>query len=71
MKSILIQLDNTTYRALARLAPTARRRSQFIREAIRRAIREAQYAAIRAAYEAQPDSEREADGWSSAEEYNE
>jgi predicted transcriptional regulator len=70
MKSVLIQLDEPTYRALSRVAPaTERRRSQFIREAIRRAIRDAEYARIRAAYEAKPDSEAEADDWSSAEEY--
>ena len=70
MKSLLIQLDEATYRALNRVAPARkRRRSQFIREAIRRAIRQTEYAAIRAAYEAQPDSEAEADDWSTAEEY--
>jgi len=63
--------DEPTYRAVNRLAsPRKRRRSQFIREAIRRAIREAEYAAMRAAYQAQPDSEAEADDWSTAEEYN-
>lgn len=70
MKSVLIQLDEPTYRALNRVAPAARRqRSQFMREAIRKAIREAEYARIRAAYQAKPDSEREADDWSSPEEY--
>jgi len=71
MKSFLVQLDEPTYRALNRLAPPRqRRRSRFIRDAIRRAIREAEYAAIRAAYEAQPDSEAEADDWSTAEEFH-
>ena len=70
MKAFLVQLDEPTYRALNRIAPARkRRRSQFIREAIRRAIREAEYDAIRAAYEAHPDSEAEADDWSTAEEY--
>lgn len=49
--------------------PSSRRRSQFIREAVRRAVREAEYARMRQAYLAQPDSETEADGWSGAEEY--
>ncbi len=70
MHSLLVQLDEATYRSLSRLAPPAsRRRAQFIREAIRKAIREAEYARIRRAYEAQPDSEAEADDWSTAEEY--
>lgn len=70
MKALLIHLDDSTYRALDRIAPaTQRRRSQFIREAVRRAVRQAEYAAMRAAYQAQPDSEAEADGWSTAEEY--
>ena len=70
MKSFLIQLDEPTCRALNRIAPARkRRRSQFIREAIRKAIRRAEYAAMCAAYEAHPDSEAEADDWSTAEEY--
>lgn len=70
MKSILVQLDESTYRALNQVAPAAKRRqSQFIREAIRKAVREAEYARVRMAYEARPDSESEADDWSSAEEY--
>jgi len=70
MRSILVQLDEPTYRALSQVLPAAkRRRSHFIREAIRKAIREAEYRRIRQAYLAQPDSEEEADDWSSAEEY--
>ena len=70
MKSILVELDGPTYAALNHIAPAAKRlRAQFIREAIRRAIREAEYERIRQAYLAQPDSEAEADDWSTAEEY--
>jgi len=70
MKALLVQLDEATYRALDRVAPPAnRRRSQFVREAIRRAVREAEFAHMRHAYLAQPDSEAEADDWSTAEEY--
>ncbi len=70
MKSILVQLDEATYRALRAAAPAARRRqSQFIRQAIRNAIREVEYQRIRRAYEKQPDSESEADDWSTPEEY--
>ncbi len=70
MKSILVQLDDATYRALKQEAPPAKRRqSQFIRQAIRRAIRQAEYERIRRAYEKRPDSESEADNWTTAEEY--
>jgi predicted transcriptional regulator len=70
MKSILVELDESTYAALNHIAPAAKRlRAQFIREAVRKAIREAEYERIRQAYLAQPDSEAEADDWSTAEEY--
>jgi predicted transcriptional regulator len=70
MPSILIQLDSQLYRRLERVAPAAkRRRTHFIRQAILRAILEAEEAHTRAAYLAQPDSEAEADDWSTAEEF--
>ena len=70
MKSILIQLDDQTYRLLDRVAPAAKRqRAQFIRQALQKAILETEEARTRAAYVAQPDSEAEADDWSNAEEY--
>ena len=70
MKPLLIQLDEATYRALNNVAPAAkRRRSEFVRNAIRYAVREAQYSRMRKAYEQQPDSPCEADDWSNAEEY--
>ncbi len=70
MKSILIQLDDRIYQLLERVAPAARRqRARFIREAILKAALDAEEARTRAAYAAQPDSESEADDWSSAEEY--
>ena len=70
MKPILIQLDEPTYRALENVAPAAkRRRAEFLRRAIRKAIRDEEYARIRLAYLAQPDSVEDADDWSSAEEY--
>jgi predicted transcriptional regulator len=70
MKSILIQLDDQTYRLLDRVAPAAKRqRAQFIRQALQKAILETEEARTRAAYLAQPDSEAEADDWSNAEEY--
>lgn len=71
MKSLLIQLDEQTLAALNRIAaPGKRERSEFVRQAIRKAIREAEYRAVREAYRKQPDSELDADDWSTAEEYN-
>ena len=68
MQSILIQLDDATYRLLERVAPAAKRkRAQFIRAAIRQAVLEAEEARTRAAYRVKPDSEAEADDWSGAE----
>jgi predicted transcriptional regulator len=70
MKALLVQLDDPTYRALNRIAPAKKRqRSQFIREAVRKAILDAEYERIRQAYLAQPDSADDADDWSSPEEY--
>ena len=68
MRSILIRLDETTYRALNRVGEKGAR-TEFIRAAIVRAIRDAEEARIRRAYILQPDSEDEADDWSSCEEY--
>ena len=70
MKSLLVQIDLPTYRALNRLAPAAKRkRAEFVRSAIKKAIREAEYARMRKAYQMKPDSEAEADDWANAEEF--
>ncbi len=70
MKSLLIQLDDQMMIALNRVvAPARRKRSEFIREAIRKAIRQAEYSAMRQAYRKQPDTGADADDWSTAEEY--
>ena len=70
MKPLLIQLDEHTLEALNRIAaPGKRRRSEFIRQAIRSAVRRAEYRAMRAAYEKQPDSPLDADDWSTAEDF--
>jgi len=70
MKSLLVQIDDDTLAALNRIAkPANRLRSEFIRQAIRKAIREAEYAAMREAYRKQPDSAADADDWSTAEEF--
>ena len=65
MNSILIQLDDATFRLLERVAPAAKRqRARFIRAALLRALMEAEEARTRAAYRQHPDSEAEADDWS-------
>ena len=70
MRSILIQLDDTTYKALNQVAPAAkRRRTEFIRQAVKDAIRRQEYARIREAYRKQPDLAAESDDWSSCEEF--
>jgi predicted transcriptional regulator len=68
MPSVLIRLDESTYRALNSVAEK-RRRAEFIRGAITRAIIEAEEVRTRRAYELQPDSEAEADDWSNCEEF--
>ena len=70
MQSILIQLDDEVYHLLNRVAPPAKRkRAQFVRNALLKALMEAEEARTRAAYQAQPDSESEADDWTTAEEF--
>jgi metal-responsive CopG/Arc/MetJ family transcriptional regulator len=70
MRSVLVQLDNETYRALNKVAPPAqRKRIEFIRRAIKEAIRREEYQKIRRAYQAQPDSSADADAWSNPEEF--
>ena len=65
MPSILIQPDEATYKALDRIAPSAKRkRTQFIRDAVKAAIRKQEYAEMREAYRKHPDSASEADNWS-------
>ena len=51
-------------------APAAkRRRAQFIRQAVLKAVLDAEETNTRAAYRVKPDSEAEADDWSNAEKY--
>jgi metal-responsive CopG/Arc/MetJ family transcriptional regulator len=70
MKSLLVQLDEQTLDALNRIAaPGKRQRSEFVRQAIRRAVRRAEFAAMRDAYLKRPDSADDVDDWSTAEEY--
>jgi len=70
MKPFLIQLDEQTLVALNRVAePGKRKRSEFVRQAIRKAIRQAEFRAMREAYARNPDSAQDADDWSTPEEF--
>jgi metal-responsive CopG/Arc/MetJ family transcriptional regulator len=70
MESLLIQIDAATLRALNRVAPTAqRKRAEFVRAAIRKAIFEAEERRTRLAYRKHPDTETAADDWQDAEEW--
>ena len=71
MPSIRVQLDDATYKALNHVAPAAKRkRTEFIRAAIKEAIRQREYADMREAYRKQPDSASESDSWSNCEKYS-
>jgi metal-responsive CopG/Arc/MetJ family transcriptional regulator len=70
MPALLIQLDELTLRALDQVAPVAKRqRSEFIRRAVKEAIRKEEGIRMRDAYLRQPDSEAEADDWSTCEKF--
>jgi predicted transcriptional regulator len=57
MKQILIELDDETLARLERVAPArARRRSEFIRAALSKALWEIEERATAEAYRRQPDS---------------
>jgi predicted transcriptional regulator len=57
MRAVLIDLDDDVAAALERVAPgRSRRRSEFIRNAIRRALWELEEQATAAAYRRQPDT---------------
>jgi Arc/MetJ-type ribon-helix-helix transcriptional regulator len=57
-------------RSLNKVAPAAKRqRAEFIRQAVRLAIRKREYEAIREAYLRKPDSAKDADDWSNADEW--
>ena len=61
MKQLLIELEDDVAEKLERVAPgRARRRSEFIRKAIRRALWELEEEATAAAYRKHPDSANDA-----------
>jgi predicted DNA-binding protein len=58
LKQILLELDDETAARLDEVAPArSRRRSDFIRTAIRRALQEIEEQATEAAYRLKPDTE--------------
>lgn len=58
MKQILIELDDATAKRLEAVAPArSRRRSQFIREAVRRLLDQLEERGMEAAYRRAPDVE--------------
>jgi hypothetical protein len=58
MKQVLLELDDDTASRLEKVAPArSRRRSEFIRAAIRRALWDLAEAATEEAYRREPDSE--------------
>ena len=62
------ELDDATCKALSQIAPAAkRRRTDFVRQAVKEAIRREEFARMREAYQEQPDSD--ADDWSNAESF--
>jgi predicted transcriptional regulator len=61
MKQLLIEIDEDMARRLERVAPArSRRRSEFVRSAIRRALWDLEERATEQAYARQPDSEADA-----------
>jgi predicted transcriptional regulator len=61
MKQLLIEIDEETATKLERVAPArSRKRSEFIRSALRRALWELEEQATADAYQRQPDSARDA-----------
>ena len=61
MKQLIIELDDETAERLDQVAPArSRKRSQFIRSAIRRALWELEERATAEAYRKQPDSAADA-----------
>jgi predicted transcriptional regulator len=68
--SILVELDDATFKRLNEIAPSAKRqRSEFVRSAVKDAIRRREFAQMRAAYLKTPDTETAADDWSGCEEF--
>jgi metal-responsive CopG/Arc/MetJ family transcriptional regulator len=64
-------VDEHTLAALNRIAsPGKRKRADFVRRAIRKAIRRVEYRAMREPYRKQPDFLFDAEDWSTPEEFH-
>ena len=61
MKTLIVELDDEVAEKLERVAPgKARRRSEFVRNAVRKALWEIEEQATAEAYRRQPDSAKDA-----------
>jgi metal-responsive CopG/Arc/MetJ family transcriptional regulator len=70
MPSVLVQLDDATYKALNQVvAPANRKRTEFIRAAVKEAIRRRVNADMQKAYRNQPDLASDSDSWSNCEKF--
>ena len=72
MPQVLVHFDESTLKAIDRIAPAAKRqRADFIRKAVKDALFQRETERMREAYRLQPDSADDADTWDSAEEWKE
>ncbi len=72
MPQVLIHFDETTLKAIDRIAPAAKRkRADFIRQAVKDAIFRNETDRMREAYRLQPDSVEGSDAWELPEEWEE
>ena len=72
MPQVLVHFDESTLKAIDRIAPAAKRqRADFIRKAVKDALFLRETERMREAYRLQPDSADDADTWDSAEEWKE
>ena len=72
MPQVLVHFDESTLKAIDRIAPAAKRqRADFIRKAVKDALFQRETERMREAYRLQPDTVDDADTWESAEEWRE
>jgi predicted transcriptional regulator len=72
MPQVLIHFDESTLKAIDRIAPAAKRkRTEFIRQAVKDAIFRQETDRMREAYRLQPDSVDDSDAWELPEEWKE
>jgi predicted transcriptional regulator len=70
MHTVVVKLDDDTFKALSRIAPAAkRRREAFMRQAVKDALLRQEFAQMREAYLKQPDAGAEADDWANCEQF--